>query len=322
MKNLNVAIVKDIRPPTKAGMHHRLLCMTGENKGLSYYIKSNRLVIGRGENVDIKIMDGKCSKVHAEIVKVGKDFVLTDLKSQNGTMVNDLKVTQYTLKDTDKIIIGQTVFKYSVLNIAETEVVPEVKSDENEEGEKESKNKKPLLFLVFSIFVILMIFSGNEEGNDKRKKPEGKRFQEVTDEFTAINKKKESENKEVQEKLDMIIHRGLREMREGNYFRAMSEFNLALVMSPNNARSSFYLNKTKQSLDREIEQNLIKARRDQEALKFMSAVQAYCNIIRLLEGYSDDERFMKAELEIKQLEEKMGLSEGDIKCSSYQEGSK
>lgn len=321
MKSGNIAIVKDIRPPTASGKHHRLLCMTGENKGVSYYIKSNRITIGRGDTADIKIMDGKCSKVHAEIVKMGNDFVLTDLKSQNGTMVNDLKVTQYTLKDSDKIIIGQTVFKYNVLQVLEVVAPLEEKKDDDLDT-KQNTNKKPLMFLIVGILVLFMLFMGGEDNSGVKKKSDDKKFKEVTDEFTVGNKKKDEENKEIQEKLDMIIHRGLREMREGNYFRAMAEFNLALVMSPNNGRASFYLNKTRQSLDREIEQSLIKARRDQESLKYMGAVQVYCNIIRLLEGYSDDDRYKKAAEEIKQLEEKMGLSEGEIKCTNYQETSK
>lgn len=91
----------------------------------------------------------------------------------------------------------------------------------------------------------------------------------MTDDFTAnLEKIKERENKDVQAKIEEIIHRGLREMREGNYFRAMAEFNLALVMNPNNGRASFYMNKTKQALEREIEGNMIKARRDKEALKY------------------------------------------------------
>ena len=324
MKSSNVAMVKDIRPPTVAGQHHRLFCMTGENKGTAYYIKSNRVVIGRGDNVDIKIMDGKCSKVHAEIVKMGKDYVLTDLKSQNGTIVNDLKVTQHTLKDTDKIIIGQTVFKYNILKIeaVENKIEEKKEGDHDDGSEKQNQNKKPLIILLASVIVLFLFFMDSGDSSKQGKKTENKRPQEVTDEFTFNNKKKDEDSKELQEKVDMIIHRGLREMRESNYFRAMAEFNLALVMSPNNGRASFYLNKTKQSLDKEIEQNLIKARRDQEALKYMSAVQAYCNIIRLLGGYTEDDRYKKAAEEIKQLEEKMGLEEGEIKCTSYQEGPK
>lgn len=324
MKGSNVAIVKDIRPPKVAGLHHRLMCMTGENKGISYYMKSNRIVLGRGDDADVKIMDGKCSKLHAEIVKVAKSFVLTDLKSQNGTMVNDLKVTQHTLKDGDKVIIGQTVFKYNVLNVAEViqKVEEKVDSDQNETSASDNKNKKPLMFLILAIGMMAMFFLDGGEEVSQKKKTDDKKFQNITDEFTLTQKKRDVDNKEMQEKIDSIIHRGLREMREGNYFRAIAEFNLALVMSPNNGRASFYLNKTKQSLDREIEQNLIKARRDQESLKFMSAVQVYCNIIRLLEGYSEDDRFKKAEEEIKQLESKMGLSEGEIKCSSHEEGPK
>ncbi len=321
-----VQVVKNVRPPAVAGEHHRILCMTGEGKGVSYYLKGNRVVLGRGDTVDVKVMDVKSSREHAEIVKVGKNFVLTDLKSQNGTMVNDLKVNQHTLKDGDKIIIGQTVFKYNVF-VVQSAVVKEEKADENENDENEEdteeaspkdvKSKKPLIMLILGAVVVFLFLGGEEEGPKAAKKD--KEFKNVTDDFTAdVNKKKRmAEDKEIAEKLDTIIQRGLRELREGNYFRAMNEFQFALTVSPNNGRASFYMNKTKQALHSEIDENLIKARRDQESLKYMSAIQSYCNILRLLEGYEEDENYKKAQEEIKQVEAKMGLDEGEIVCANY-----
>ncbi|MEI8347780.1 MAG: FHA domain-containing protein, partial [Pseudomonadota bacterium] len=91
--------------------------MTGEKKGVTYFLKEKRAIMGRSEKADIQIFDVKASREHIELARVGNTYVLTDLKSQNGVMVNDLKVTQYTLKEGDKIIIGHTVYKFNDLKI-------------------------------------------------------------------------------------------------------------------------------------------------------------------------------------------------------------
>ena len=117
MNSKAVRVLKNFRPPSKKGVYHRLLSLTGSNKGTSYYIEADRVVLGRSENVDVQIIDGKASREHAEIVRYMDHFILTDLGSQNGIVVNDLKVSQHRLTDGDKIIVGQTVLKYEILEI-------------------------------------------------------------------------------------------------------------------------------------------------------------------------------------------------------------
>ena len=97
-KGNNVKISKKLEAPTDAGKHFRLLCLTGKNKGVAYFMTGKRLVMGRHENCDIQILDTKSSREHAELTRVGDKFVLTDLGSQNGIIVNDLKVNQHTLQ--------------------------------------------------------------------------------------------------------------------------------------------------------------------------------------------------------------------------------
>ena len=115
----NVLTFTDLKGPTEAGQYHRFLCMTGESKGTSFILIGARIVAGRGKNVDIQINDTKASREHFELAKIKESYVLTDLKSQNGTIVNDLKVTQHRLSDHDAVIVGKTIFKYSLLTVLE-----------------------------------------------------------------------------------------------------------------------------------------------------------------------------------------------------------
>jgi diguanylate cyclase (GGDEF)-like protein len=73
-----------------------------------YKLKGNRAVLGRGERVDIRVLDDGVSREHAAIERDGGKPVLFDLKSTNGTFCNGERVTRQDLTDGDKIAIGST----------------------------------------------------------------------------------------------------------------------------------------------------------------------------------------------------------------------
>ena len=149
----------------------------------------------------------------------------------------------------------------------------------------------------------------------KKSQEEAYRSTQIGDEFAeALIKKKHNEDKVLKEKLNIIFQRGLREYREGNYFRAMSEFNLALYLSPNDALATFYMNKTKDALDERIKEFKRTAARDTESLKYRSALKSYCAVIRLLYNYKEDPRYKEAEEKIYKLEGILGMDKGEAQC--------
>jgi pSer/pThr/pTyr-binding forkhead associated (FHA) protein len=319
-----VKVLKHFETPKEEGLHYRLICLTGQRKGDAYFIMGNRLVMGRSEKADIRVYDIKSSREHAEIAKVGKDFVITDLGSQNGVVVNDLKIKQHSLKDGDKIIIGKTVYKFNEVQVKGKESPKDVEDDDeydkdefDEEEEQPKGNGKAMLLGVVIVGALYVLFSGddNKEVETRTRKKSKYNVQEITDPFTASLKNKRKEDKNSKMKLNIYFQKGLREFREGNYFRAMSEFNHALSWSPNDPLAEFYLRKTKEALDKNIDAFFIKAKRNEEGLKFSNAVVQYCAIIRLLHNYPNDDRYKNALEGIKNMEEKMGMDEGEIECA-------
>ncbi len=73
------------------------------------------LTIGRKESNDVSIENLAVSGHHAKVDAVGDKYLLTDLKSKNGSFVNKELVTTHWLKHGDKIIIGKhcLVFEYN-----------------------------------------------------------------------------------------------------------------------------------------------------------------------------------------------------------------
>jgi pSer/pThr/pTyr-binding forkhead associated (FHA) protein len=312
----NVLVLKHFESPKEAGTYYRLVCLTGSNKGESYVLLGNRIVIGRGDSADIKINDSKSSREHVEISKVGQNWIATDLKSQNGMIVNDKKVTQQTLTEGDKIIVGQTVFK-----MAKVEVAGKSGKIIKEEVSSKSGEKKAFIpFLILVIIFIGILFSGdNPPKKISKKSQQSVSFQDVNNEYVVqLQKRQANENKQIREKLSVIYQRGLRELREKNYYRAIHEFNLALIVSPGDSHAEYYLRKTKEELDKEIEGFTAKAQRDEQSLKFRSSIISYCAIIRLLSSNPNDQRHKNAVSQIKELETQLGLDQGETDCIKKQ----
>jgi hypothetical protein len=75
-------------------------------------IDRDTMVIGRLQGSEVEIEDPGASRRHAEIRKDGTEFVLVDLGSTNGTLVNDSPVSEQVLQDGDRITIGRTVIEF------------------------------------------------------------------------------------------------------------------------------------------------------------------------------------------------------------------
>ena len=349
----NVKITNDLKNPKEVGRHYRFVCMTGPNKGKVYYLTGKRIILGRGEKADIQIVDTKISREHAELMQVENSYVITDLSNQNGIVINDKKVKQQKLKDGEKLVIGQTVIKYSILNVKD-EVSTEVALVDGDNHEKEgkvlelsSKLNKGLTKNIKSDFsakqsdeedytppvatadnskrkVIVLIILISGLGyillDDNKPKATGQKVKSAEESFDieseAARAKKGigKEDPEVKRKFDMLIHSGRREFREGNYFRAMEEFRRADLLIPSSGIAGYLMSRASKSLDDDVMKNFDKANKDLDAKKYQSAIVSYCGVMQLLQKYPEDERYKNAQDKLSALEIEMGLEKGEIKC--------
>ena len=89
-----------------------LVVINGVDLGKKYNLSQDDTVIGRSSKVDIQIDEESISRNHAVIEHDGDQLVIRDLKSTNGTFVNDRTVTKTGLRDGDQVKIGRTIFKF------------------------------------------------------------------------------------------------------------------------------------------------------------------------------------------------------------------
>ena len=84
-----------------------------DNVGKSFQIQGT-LAIGRSHTNQVILKDAKSSRQHAEIRLQGNEYVLIDLNSSNGTLVNGHKVTEQILAPNDEVQIGDFVMQFQL----------------------------------------------------------------------------------------------------------------------------------------------------------------------------------------------------------------
>ncbi len=94
--------------PAEGGAARLILAGDGQE----WQLDRDVLVIGRLAGSEVEIQDPGASRRHAEIRRRGEDFLVVDLGSTNGTLLNDAPVSEATLADGDRITIGRTTLQF------------------------------------------------------------------------------------------------------------------------------------------------------------------------------------------------------------------
>jgi hypothetical protein len=90
-----------------------LVAVAGPAPGKVFELTKDRLSLGRLPDSDIPLTDPGASRRHAEIRRENGEWVIADMGSTNGTMVNEHAVGgERALRDGDRITIGRTVLEF------------------------------------------------------------------------------------------------------------------------------------------------------------------------------------------------------------------
>ena len=86
--------------------------VSGSGVGTRYVLSESKQRIGRDSRCEIHLDDTETSRKHAEIEFAKGEYLLMDLKSSNGTIVNGKVIQSKVLCDGDRIQIGKFLFVF------------------------------------------------------------------------------------------------------------------------------------------------------------------------------------------------------------------
>jgi VWFA-related protein len=103
-----------VQHPQEAPTLAWLYADAGPMKGRQFSIQGNEAVIGRGEEAGVRLADDEeVSRRHAKLVRQDGQFLIVDLASTNGLLLNGERVYQAAVRDGDRLSLGLTelIFK-------------------------------------------------------------------------------------------------------------------------------------------------------------------------------------------------------------------
>lgn len=99
-----------------------LVFLRGELLAVPIPLERDEVILGRALEADVRVNDARASRLHARITTERDpdtgfaSYRITDLGSTNGTIVNGQLITEAALEDGDKIIIGEHLLRFDMLD--------------------------------------------------------------------------------------------------------------------------------------------------------------------------------------------------------------
>jgi diguanylate cyclase (GGDEF)-like protein len=111
--NNSTIIRRDLKPA--------LVFLSGDLIAVPIPLEREEVILGRALEADVRINDTQVSRQHARINAVREspittNYILTDLDSRNGTYINGRRIRRETLENGDKIMIGETILRFDLLD--------------------------------------------------------------------------------------------------------------------------------------------------------------------------------------------------------------
>jgi transcriptional regulator with GAF, ATPase, and Fis domain len=107
--------------PRQADMP-KIVAIEGPSRGAEFEIGPGETTIGRSSTNQIAIADIALSRHHCVVSGEGGAYLLRDLESNNGTLLNDVPIGEHALAHGDRIAVGDSVLVFLMQEEEEAEV--------------------------------------------------------------------------------------------------------------------------------------------------------------------------------------------------------
>ncbi len=116
---------RDLRPA--------LVFLSGDLLAVPIPLEREEVILGRALEADVRINDARVARRHARINTVFNhetgttDYIITDLISRSGTLLNGHKISRETLQHGDKIAVGEHILRFELLDEIDREYQSQIR---------------------------------------------------------------------------------------------------------------------------------------------------------------------------------------------------
>jgi hypothetical protein len=313
--------------PRQVGELGRLRVLQGPDMGCVFVVTGQKATIGRGEENDVVLTDLKSSRLHAEVAYTPEGWVVRDLGSSNGILVNGLKSRSQKIASGDTFQMGETILEFQGAEQATRVLVAPVKSMEEARAARERQAKQAeqvrlavtgrapvaavpasaddrakrvriLLIAVGGIAAYLMLEDMGGSAKKRHEKPVEKK-EEASRDLAAMLP--QAANAEIAKRADEFFRAGFREYRAGNYLRARQQFETVLQIAPSHDMARRYIENCRIEMDRAAKEYLSRGKNAMEAGKIKEAQGQFEAVLRLYHSNQTNEHYQAAKVHLEEL---------------------
>ena len=331
--------------PRQNGEVVRLRVVKGPDMGITYIVRANSVVLGRGEEAGVLITDIKASRSHARLEYTREGWMIHDLGSANGILFQGEYVRKCLVQSGEHFTIGDTIFEFFA-NTESTRVLtaPARTAEQLMQIDQQIANSRmrvqglklgaeiaqipgappkktnPLLIVGVLAAAIYMYqedlrpyyfqFMGAEDPVKVKKDAAEKEKKEFKEKRQAEDRELASYlpngvTKEVEKTAEQYYRQGFREYREGNYLRAKSQFELALQVNPSHQLARHYLASAEHDIEDSIKKMIGAAQQAKTAGRNREAKGYYETAMRLMYYDRSNPDFVECEEGVKKINEEL-----------------
>jgi len=106
-------IRRDVGPPTVNLRRCKLVVIKGPQRGTEFVISADVIRVGKADENDLTVTDETVSRVHFEIVRDAKGYLVRDMKSTNGTFLDGAEIKEAYIRAGSVIAAGASELKFT-----------------------------------------------------------------------------------------------------------------------------------------------------------------------------------------------------------------
>lgn len=324
--------------PRQQGELARLKVVQGADFGYVFVVTQQRVTLGRGEDNDIVISDLKASRKHAELQAVQDSgsvkWLLKDLGSANGVLLNGQAVRSGTVRTGDTLGVGETTLEFvtgespTMMLVAPVQEATQIREQQAALADqvqrvralaspglakpsparmssargapaKNSGGSKLLLIVVAAVggYLLLMPDPSAPKPSPPKKAP-------VADaaDLAAFLPPSADTGSTVGKTSEMFFRTGFREYRERNYLRAIVEFDNALSINPTHRLARLYKENSQKAIKDDVKRSLAEGKLAFEVGRHKAAKNHFEAVLRILYRDPTNEDYVQAKEQLEKVE--------------------
>lgn len=189
----------------------RLLALSGYLKDQVVYLDQPETTVGRVKGSHLVVEDASVSRRHAKIINKDEEFVVFDLRSYNGTYVNDKQITKSDLEHGDTLRFGDIPFQFLLTTDP---------ADANKKKKPKSSRRRRLVILsaaTLTLLVAVVAINVLRQGDPPPPPPDP-----------------QARHRELQAKIRTQLERGSAQLRQRDWEGASATLQGVLKLDPLN----------------------------------------------------------------------------------------